>query len=93
MLDGREARILGRLPGCQGVLVVHRRHHVQCRVPPVPVVVIDPGSDPGPGLGFGGEGLHRAQLELQGGVPGLDDRVIPRRQLRLIASLRSELCG
>jgi hypothetical protein len=37
--------------------------------------------------------LHRAELELQGGVPGLDDRVIPRRQLRLITLLRSEWCG
>src|SRR4249920_3395426 len=45
-------------------------------MPPVPVVVIDPRRDPGPRSGPGGELLHRAQLELQGRMPGLDDRVV-----------------
>ena len=42
----------------------------------MPVVVLDPRGDPGPGRCPGGEMLERAQLELQGGVPGLDDRVV-----------------
>jgi hypothetical protein len=33
-------------------------------VPPVAVVLLDPGGDPDPGLGFGGEQLDPAQLEL-----------------------------
>src|SRR5215467_2268046 len=48
ILDGREAGILGRLSGGQGVLVVHWRHHLQGGVSPVPVVVVDPGGDLGP---------------------------------------------
>jgi hypothetical protein len=39
----------------------------------------DPGDDPGPGLCPGGEVLQRAELEFQGGVPGLDDRIVQRR--------------
>jgi hypothetical protein len=57
------------------------------------VVVLDPGRDPGPRGSLGGEVLDPPQLELQGGVPRFDDRVIQGRQLRPITSLRSELCG
>jgi len=42
------------------------------------VVLVDPGGDPGPGCCLGGELLHRAELELQGRVPGFDDRVVQR---------------
>ena len=49
------------------------------RVAAVVVVLLDPGRDPGPGLGLGGEVLEAAQLELQGGVPALDDGVVQRR--------------
>jgi hypothetical protein len=45
----------------------------------VVVVVLDPGRDPGPGRRLGRVVLDAPQLELQGGVPRLDDRVIQRR--------------
>ena len=45
----------------------------------VAVVLIDPGRDPGPRLGLGGEAFEGAQLELQGAVPAFDDRVVQGR--------------
>jgi hypothetical protein len=81
------------LPGCQQLLVSRWRHLLAGRVPPFGVVVLDPGRYLGLGGGLGSEVLGPAQFELQGGVPGFDDRVIPRRQLRLITSLRSESFG
>jgi hypothetical protein len=45
---------------------------------PLPVVVIDPGRDAGMSLGFGDEVFQRAQLELEGGVPGFDGGVVQR---------------
>jgi hypothetical protein len=83
----------GRLPGLEGFLVIHWRHHGQRGVAPVVVVIVDPCRDPGARLRFGGEVLDGAQCEFQGGVPGLDDGVIPRRQLRPIPFLPSESCG
>jgi hypothetical protein len=58
------------------LLVGRRREFLAGRVPPAGVVVLDPGRDRGPGLRPGGEVLQRPQLELQGGVPRFDDRVI-----------------
>jgi hypothetical protein len=43
---------------------------------PVVVGVVDPGGHPCPGLRAGGEVLAPPRLELQGRMPGLDDRVI-----------------
>src|SRR6266568_914366 len=63
------------VPSRQGQLVIHREAHAQRRVPPAVVVFLDPGGDPGPGRGLGAEMLEPAQLELKGGVPGLDHRV------------------
>ena len=48
-------------------------------VPAGGVVLLDPGGDPGPGLRPGREVLEAPQLELHGGVPRLDDRVVQRR--------------
>jgi len=42
------------------------------------VVLLDPFRDPVAGLGLGGEVLEHAELELHGGVPALDDRVVER---------------
>jgi len=58
------------------LLVGRRREFLAGRVPPAGVVALDPGRDRGPGLRPGGEVLQRPQLELQGGVPRFDDRVI-----------------
>ena len=41
------------------------------------VVFLDPGRDPGPGRRLGRVVLDAPQLELQGRVPRLDDRVVP----------------
>jgi hypothetical protein len=56
-------------PPLRPAMRAHSRwgHHAQRGVPPVPVVVLDPGADPGPGLCPGREVLRRAQLEFQGG--------------------------
>src|SRR5918998_5469089 len=48
-------------------------------MPPLAVVVLDPGDHRGAGCGLGGELLEAAKLELQGGVPALDDRVVQCR--------------
>ena len=45
----------------------------------MPVVVIDPGGNAGPGGRLGGEAFQRAQLEGQGGMPCLDHRVVQSR--------------
>ena len=59
------------MSGClycgQHQLVGDREHHLAGRMPPVVVVVLDPRRDPDPGLGPGGELLHRPELELEGG--------------------------
>lgn len=44
-----------------------------------PVVLINPGSDPGAGLHLGGEALETTQLESQRRVPRLDHRVVQGR--------------
>ena len=94
MLGGGEARASqAGLPGLQGALIAGRGHHAQRGVPAVVVVVLDPGADLGPGRRPGRVVLDAPELELQGGVPGFDDRVIQRRQLRPIPLLRSESCG
>src|SRR5687768_14282080 len=52
----RSRRISGRLRRwvlAQGAFVVQWAAHAQCGVPPVAVVLLDPGRDPGPGLGRG----------------------------------------
>ena len=74
LAGGRSAGISGR----QGFLIGDRRHHLASGVPAAGVVVLDPGRDLGPGRLLGGEVLEGAELELQGGVPGLDDRVVER---------------
>jgi hypothetical protein len=79
ILGGGEARASGRLSGLQCPLITDRGHHAQREVPPVLLVVLDPGADPGPCRSPGREVLDRAELELQGGVPGLDDRVVNRQ--------------
>ena len=81
------------MSGRQGLLIDDRRHHVAGRVPAVSVVVLDPGGDLGPGLRLGGEVLHLPEFELQRRVPGFDDRVVPRRQMLLIAMVGSGLSG
>src|SRR4051794_1330104 len=75
---GARSRRLFRwvLGGGVAALVGDRGEHAQRRVAPVVVVVLDPAGDRGAGVGFGGELLHAAQLELQGGVPGLDHGVV-----------------
>lgn len=83
----------GRLPGCQHLLIARWGHHLAGRVPAAGVVVLDPGGHPGPGCCAGGEVLQAPEFEFQRGVPGLDDRVVARRQLRLIPLLRSEWFG
>src|SRR4051812_27877208 len=79
--DRSRRRISGGLRWvlAQGAFVVDRAANAQRGVPPVAVVLLDPAGDPGPGVSLGGELLEPAQLELQGGVPGLDDRVVQRR--------------
>ena len=62
-------------------------------MPPVAVVVVDEFGDRGPGLGLGGEVLQLTQLELQGRMPRLDDRIVPCRRLLLIPVVISELSG
>jgi hypothetical protein len=47
-------------------------------VTPVFVVVVDERRDPGLGLGLAGVVLQPAQLELQRGVPRLDDGIVQR---------------
>ena len=74
LAGGRSAGISGR----QGFLVGGRRHHLAGGVPAAGVVVLDPGGDLGPGRFLGGEVLDCAEFELQGGVPGFDDRVVQR---------------
>ena len=68
------------MSGClfsgQHQLVGNRGHHLAGGVPPVVVVVLDPRRDPDPCCGPGGELLHRPELELEGGVPGLDHGVV-----------------
>src|SRR5690348_2632931 len=70
-----------------------RREFLAGRVPPAGVVVIDPGGDPGPRCRPGSEVLQGSQLEFQGRMPGLDDRVVQRRQVLLIPTLGSGLSG
>ena len=65
------------LPAFGEQLLVGRwREFLAGRVPPAGVVVLDLGRDRSPGLRPGGEVLQRPQLELYGGVPRFDDRVI-----------------
>jgi hypothetical protein len=64
--------------GLVSEFVGDRGPHAQGGVATVVVVVLDPGRDPGAGLGFGGEMLEPAQLELQRGMPGLDDGIVQR---------------
>src|SRR5579875_2680704 len=77
-----QAENQGTWSGCllpalgEQLLVGDRRHPLAGRVPPVVVVVLDPGRDRGAGLGFGPEVLRGPQLDLQGGVPRLDDGVV-----------------
>ena len=59
------------------LVVVHRTAHAQRGVPALPVVVIDPGGDPGPGGRPGREVLDLPQPGLHGRVPRFDQRVIP----------------
>src|SRR4051794_27648036 len=65
--------------GAQRPLVLDWRGHAERGVPPVSVVVLDPGGHRPAALGFGGEVLEAPELELQGGVPGLDDGIVQRR--------------
>src|SRR5436309_15251375 len=65
--------------GAHREFVVDRAAHAAAGVFAVAVVVVDPGRDPGTGLGLGGEVLEAAKLEFQRGVPRLDDRVVQRR--------------
>ena len=57
------------------------------------VVPADVFGDSPPGTSPGGPGLQVDQLAFEGAEEALGESVIPRRQLRLIPSLRSELCG
>ena len=76
ILEGRRS---GGISGCllsgKHLLIAGRGHHLAGRVPAAGVIVVDPGTDPGPGLCPGGEVLDPPELEFDGGVPGLDDRV------------------
>jgi hypothetical protein len=74
MLGGGEPGCL--LSGCQQPFVGRWRHFLAGGAPPPGVVVLDPGRHRSADLCLGGEVLHPPQLELQGGVPRLDDRVV-----------------
>jgi hypothetical protein len=91
MLGGGEAGISCHLSGGECMLVGQRAEHAQRGVPAGGVVVLDPGSDPGPGLCFGGEALDGAQLKLQRGMPRFDGGIVQRRQMLLIPMLGSGL--
>jgi hypothetical protein len=54
-----------RPPFRQCPLVADGGHHLACRVPPVGVVALETGADPGPGAFFVARCSTRAQLELQ----------------------------
>jgi hypothetical protein len=54
--------------GAQRELVVDRGAHADRAVFADAVEGVDPGRDPGAGLGLGGEALQTAQLEFQRGV-------------------------
>ena len=68
------------------LLVVDRGHHLGGRVPPLSIVVVDPGGDRGAGLGAGGEPDPGQQSCSNGGVKdeGLN---IDRRGLRQLLQL------
>jgi hypothetical protein len=61
------------------LLVCRRGPHAQRRVAPDGVVVLGPGGPRGPDLRPDAELVQRPQLELQRGVPRLDDRAVQRR--------------
>src|SRR3954447_17095142 len=68
------AGLLGELE-----LVGDRGEHPERGVTPVVVVLLDPGRDSSASLLPGGEVLELAELELDGGVPALDDSIVESR--------------
>jgi hypothetical protein len=95
-VSSRSGRLgVGRVGGCAllGALVVDRAEHLAGRVASDPVLAVDEGRHAMAGLLVGGEPVQAEQLELEGGVERLRDRVGRSRQLHPMQRMALEACG